>query len=580
MAFRDHRSPSAGIPQWGVALILAAVILLPLTFFTVRFVAAERTLYRADQLAYWTYSTGLAAGLTSHPVAAVAHVADSVANSELNLLPAVPIATSMVVLGPSRLAYVVSVLDIYGLAVILALVMALVTIRPEGSSPAPQAVFAGAASAILLLPGLWQPVFLGYLGLGGVSLCILILALYLRRDAADLTLLDLMVIGFLIALVAIFRRWYAFWSVALCAVILGESVAAAWRCRGEGRRRVLGMFRPAAVIGLSSVVTLAVLAAPVAARRLSGGYSEEFVGFASGGGVGGTLQAVVTEYGVLTLAVAAAALIGLVRRPRTRRMAAVIGFHLALTFTMMSGLQAHDPQHWYLYAAGLLVLMGSWIVRLLEGCVRDRTQVLASAVAIAMGLLVSAAVLLPIAAPVADAVTPVLPGLRVRPAVRQDLDEVARLMTELDAATTRRPGYIYVLGCTSVLSEQSLAFVNRSLSTEFSSPRWILQTAHVDRRDGFPHMLLEADYVVVPDPPQINLRPSEQQVVILPTTSFLEGTDVAKAYRRMPGEYHLDGGVRVAVFERVRPIRADEIGDLSARLREHYPDRPDIYSPE
>ena len=75
------------------------------------------------------------------------------------------------------------------------------------------------------------------------------------------------------------------------------------------------------------------------------------------------------------------------------------------------------------------------------------------------------------------------------------------------------------------------------------------------------------------------LKPDEQQVVILPTQIFLEGTDVAKAYRRMPGEYLLDGGVRVAVFERVRPIGAEEIGDFSARLREHYPDRPDIYAP-
>lgn len=567
-------------PWWGVTLVLSLAMLLPLTLYTMRFVSSERTLYRADQLAYWTYSTGLAAGLKSHPLAAMVNIADSVANSELNLLPAVPIAMSMTVLGPSRLAYLVSVVNIYGLAVMLALVMALVTIRQKSSRPPPAAVFVGAASAILLLPGLWQPVFLGYLGLGGVALCIVVFALYLRRDAADLSLLDMVLIGFLIAVVAIFRRWYAFWSVALCAVILLESAAAAWHGRAQGRRRVVEALRPAAIIGLSSVVTMAVLAAPVAMRRLSGGYSEEFVGFASGSGIIGTFRAVVSEYGLITMAVAAAALVGLARRQSTRRIAAVIGLHLILTFVMMASLQAHDPQHWYLYAAGLLVLVGSWIVRLLGGVPRARKRILAGASVVAIGLLTSAAVLLPIAAPVADALGPLLPGLRVRPAVRQDLDEVVRLMTELDEATTRRPGYIYVLGCTSVLSEQSLAFANRSLATEFSSPRWILQTAHVDRRDGFPDMLLESDYVVVPDPPQINLRPSEQQVVIVPTGSFLEGRDIANAYRRMPGEYVLDGGVRVAVFERVRPISGDEIAGLSARLRERYPDRPDIYAPE
>ncbi len=416
-------------PWWGVTLVLSLAMLLPLTLYTMRFVSSERTLYRADQLAYWTYSTGLAAGLKSHPLAAMVNIADSVANSELNLLPAVPIAMSMTVLGPSRLAYLVSVVNIYGLAVMLALVMALVTIRQKSSRPPPAAVFVGAASAILLLPGLWQPVFLGYLGLGGVALCIVVFALYLRRDAADLSLLDMVLIGFLIAVVAIFRRWYAFWSVALCAVILLESAAAAWHGRAQGRRRVVEALRPAAIIGLSSVVTMAVLAAPVAMRRLSGGYSEEFVGFASGSGIIGTFRAVVSEYGLITMAVAAAALVGLARRQSTRRIAAVIGLHLILTFVMMASLQAHDPQHWYLYAAGLLVLVGSWIVRLLGGVPRARKRILAGASVVAIGLLTSAAVLLPIAAPVADALGPLLPGLRVRPAVRQDLDEVVRLMT-------------------------------------------------------------------------------------------------------------------------------------------------------
>ena len=563
-----------------MALILAVAILLPLTIYVVRFVSAERTLYRADQLAYWTYSTGLASGLASNPIGALATVADSVAHSELNLLPAVPIAMSMVVLGPSRLAYLASVANIYGLAVILALVMALVKIRPEGSQPAALSVFVGAAVAILMLPGLWQPVFLGYLGLGGVALGVVVLTLYLRRDSVDLTLLDLVLIGFLIALIALFRRWYAFWSVALCAVILLESLVAAWHGRADGRRRVAGALRPAAVIGLSSVVTVAVLAAPVAMRRLSGGYSEEFVGFAGGGGIGETLWAVVTEYGLITLAVVAAALVGLVKGASTRRIAVFIGLQLVLTFAMMAGLQAHDPQHWYLYAAGLLVLIGSWVVGRLDGMADGWGKILAGAAAAVVSLLTTAAVLLPVAAPVADALGPLLPGIRVRPAVRQDLDEVARLMTRLDAATARRPGYIYVLGCTSTVSEQSLAFANRSLATAFSSPRWILQTAHVDRRDGFPDMLLEADYVVVPDPPQVNLRPSQQQVVILPTRSFLEGTDIANAYRRMSGEYVFEGGVRVVVFERVRAIRSDEIAELSDRLRERYPDRPDIYAPE
>ena len=405
------------------------------------------------------------------------------------------------------------------------------------------------------------------------------LALYLRRDPGELPLKQLLLIGVLIALLAIFRRWYSFWSVALCVIILVESVVAAWQRRRLGLRSMAGALKPAIAIGATSAATLAVLAAPVALRRLSSGYSEEFVGFA-GGGLVASLRSVVAEYGLITIAVALLAFAGLARIATTRRAAVVIGAQLVLTYLMMGRLQTHDPQHWYLYAAGLLLLIGSWIVTLLDGPATGRSRFVVGGAGLAAAGLVSSAVLLPSVGPVGDAIVPLVPSIRVRPAVRSDLDEVRRLMARLDAATSRRPGYVYVLGCTSALSEQSLAFINVSLGTDFRSPGLILQTSHVDRRDGFPDMLLEADYVVVPDPPQFNLEASEQQVVIQPTRSFLDGTDIANAFRPMPGTYVLGDGVRVVVWERVRPIRSDEIDTLSDRLRERYPDRPEIYLPE
>ncbi len=165
------------------------------------------------------------------------------------------------------------------------------------------------------------------------------------------------------------------------------------------------------------------------------------------------------------------------------------------------------------------------------------------------------------------------------PRCRTDLDQVKKLLDRLDLEVRRRPGYVYVLGSSSRLSDQILAFANLSLETDYVSTTAILSSAHVDRRDGFPRMLLEADYVVVPDPVQVHLGADRQQVVVVPTESFLEGRDIAGAFERMPGEYVLDGDVRVTIFERVRPILPEEIDQLSDRLRSRYPDRPDIFAP-
>jgi hypothetical protein len=249
-----------------------------------------------------------------------------------------------------------------------------------------------------------------------------------------------------------------------------------------------------------------------------------------------------------------------------------------VTYLLMIRLQDHSSHHWYLYIAVFLTLVALATVRIVERGPRVATAAVAIGIMIA-GSVVTAGVFAAGFGPAAGLLGPLVPRARVRPLQRTDLDEVQRLLERLDELTSRRPGYIYVLGCTGTLSEQTLAFANRSLETDYSSLGLILRSANVDRRDGFPAMLLEATYVVVPDPVQINMRPEDQQVVVLPTTSFLEGRDIAGAFRRLPGVFELENGVRVSVFEIVRPIGAQELGLLSDRLRRRYPDRPDIYLP-
>lgn len=563
---------------WVATVFLGITVIAALDLYAFRFAAAERTLYHADQLAYWSFSRGLAETMVESPLVAMAAVAESVAHAELNLLPATPVALAMVVVGASRAGYLVSILSVYGLALVVALGWALVSVRAPGKAPASGPVITGALVALLLLPSLWQPVFIGYLGVGGVAIGVVILALYLRRQAAALTTRELLLIGFLVALLALFRRWYGIWAMAFCCVVAAESAWCAWRNRGIGWRAVAAASRPAAWIGAGAAGTMILLAAPLVFRRFAGGYTEEFAAYGTAG-LADRLQSVVSEYGLVTLVIAVVAGVILARQPAHRRIVVVIGGLLGLAFFAMMGLQAHDPQHWYLYSAGLLVLVGSWVVAVLEARPTIGRRRLVGGLLVGVGVVVTACVLLPSAGTFADLAGPLVPRMRVRPAVRNDLDQVEALLARLDAEVRRRPGYIYVLASSSRLSDQVLAFANLSLGTDHLSTAAILSSSHVDRRDGFPLLLFEADYVVVPDPAQVHLKPADQQVVLAPTESFLEGRDIAGAFNRLSGEYRLDGDVRVSIFERVRPIRRDELDALSERLRESYPDRPDIYRP-
>jgi len=560
-----------------IALESAVLLLLILgvDLYAIRYASAEHTLYRADQLAYWTYSSRLADDLRDDAWSAVQAIAWSVANSDLNLLPAAPVALVLTISGSSRADYLLAVLTVYGVALVAALLMAIRMAVPDRFEPRTMAVIASSAGALLLFPTAWKPVFIGYLGLGGVALGLVILAVYFRGTFADDGWERLALVGFLLALLALFRRWYTLWSVAFAIVVVVDTV---WEVSSRRGLRFGRAVRTPLIIGGVALASLLAMAAPITFQRLGAGYREEFAAFTHHGGFAGRLAAVVGEFGLLPLLVFAGSTVFLALRPRTRRMAVLLPLQAVLTYLLMIRVQDHSPHHWYLYLAVFLMLTALAAMRVIGERPR-RAGVMMSIVLLGVGLLTTAGVFAVSAEPVANVLGPILPRSRVRPALRTDIGEVRRLLAYLDDRTSHRPGWIYVLGCSGTLSEQTLAFANRSLGTSYSSPGLILQSANVDRRDGFPSMLLEATYVVVPDPVQINMRPEDQRVVVMPTESFLEGRDLARAYRRLPEVFRLEVGVEVSVFERFRPPEPEEIRELSDRLREAYPDRPDIFRP-
>lgn len=577
---RGVRGPGGGGSRVVAALAelaLPLLLLAALNLYAVRFVRAERTLYHADQVAYWSYASELAVGLRARPFSALGAVARSVATRELNLLPALPIAAVMAGFGSSRMVYILAVLDVYGLALILVLLAAL---RLGGPAARPPPLLRGmvVTTALLLFPTVFRPVLLGYVGLGGVALGIVILAIYLHIDVEDGRWRHLLLLGFLVAMLALYRRWYAIWGLAFILAVAAEAcwhlAHGAWR----DRARLWSAVRPPLLVATAAAATILLLAAPLLLRRLSGGYGQVFAAYARGDSLLSPLGDVVAELGVLPLAAVAVAVVALLGSRSSRRLAVVLPLQVVLAWLVMTHIQGHSPQHWYLYLPALLLLTVVGLGRILAGATAP-TAAAAAGAALLVGALGTVAVLGPLELRLPASMKALLSANRVRPLVRDDLDEVRRLLGDLDRLVAGRAGYIYVLGSGEVLSDQALAFANRSLGSAFSSPPLILASAHVDRRDGFPRGLLQADYVVVPDPPQLGLRPEEQQVVLLPTRSFLDRENVARAFRRLPRQFRLEGGVNVLLFERVRPIADSEVAELCAELRRAHPDLPRVWTP-
>ena len=99
----------------------------------------------------------------------------------------------------------------------------------------------------------------------------------------------------------------------------------------------------------------------------------------------------------------------------------------------------------------------------------------------------------------------------------------------------------------------------------------------IDKRDGFPRRLLEADIVVLGSP--LGGKGDLSQVLLEPARLIRERVGLGRAFVELPYEFHLDNTVTARLFRKVRPFTTAEIQALSDHLRRLYPEYPHVFEP-
>ena len=158
------------------------------------------------------------------------------------------------------------------------------------------------------------------------------------------------------------------------------------------------------------------------------------------------------------------------------------------------------------------------------------------------------------------------------PAPRTDLAELARLKAWIDA--NARPDHRYCVLASSYTINDALVDELWQLDPQGlpliagEARRTSVGMAHVDTRDGPPvDKLKDCAVMMVGDPVQTHLVRAYQQTVIVPAREMLASEGIGAAYRRSGEVFHLEKGVKLVVFDRIRALDDGDIAALQARWR-------------
>lgn len=553
-------------PRAVVCVVVALVLAVGANAWAVGYVSAERYIYSWDWATYWLMFEHLGGLLRSDTVAALTEVRTTIAGSDYNFLPILPLMPFELAFGPGRLSYILAITN----AALLpsAALMALVVERVMTGRSWGRVLLCTAG--VLGLHVLWAPALRGLPDVIGVAVACAILLVYFSDLPQRHRPIKLAGIGLLLCLLILTRRYYLFWVVGFFpAAMLGYFLGTP---RADLDRKVFfAVARNLAIAAASCGAFLLILAAPLLRRIATTDYSAEYGAYRSELVGAGAAGQVIDHFGVALLVVCAAGLGWLATRRDARSLSVLLIAQALFAFGLFTRVQTLlGVQHYYLLVPAAGIGIAASLAALWNSKLRAGWRATGVAAVMAVVLLSSVAVF----SPSHPALGPLMPRVRYAPLVRPDLAELQRLLAALAAL---KPDHVYVAASSQMFNWSILDMGCRDTQPDLCPH--IAVTEDIDMRDGFPRAVLDADYVVLATPTQYHVRPEDQRVVGLVARDIREGRGIGVSFERLPSRFELAQGIKVAIYRRFAPLRSDAVKALGEELRRSHPQTRTLFEP-
>jgi len=557
-------------------LTLVLIIIL-VNIFTVLYVKSEQTIYFWDISAYWKNGVSLLETFNGDFDAGLGAVADSIQNSDYNVLPIVPLVFVMKIFGASRLKFVLSILNLYIIPFALIFAYAIIKLFNNMNSRDKKMLYACSVGIATFLPATLIPVFDGRIDGVGLLIIALVFLLVVKTKLKNIT--SHVFLGILLSVLIIMRRYYCFWVLGFFIAYFMYSVAHAlsknkYKVNGQFFQTLLRPFTGIIVCGISIASIMLLLFRPLFMRYVSVDYSDAYSAYMLGDALNQIIL-LIRHYGVITLLLAATGYIAIFTKYKKTLMSKIGVFVLLqsvvifLTFTRTQTLNAH---HHYLLLPSVILPILALVGFCIEKISRKTTKVFSVTAICLLVLGLSCFSFLGERKQEVNVMTQLIFGLseNVRPVVRYDLANL-RELTYYMHETMAPSDYVYILSSSELFNDDmysNIAWPDPPLVN-------ISGAKHIDKRDGFPSYFFDAQYVIVADPIQTHVDVDGQQVIAYLANSILR--DDAKNLKEIRS-YIIDHNITLRVYKKIANYDASYVSSIRDFFKEKYKDYPELYN--
>jgi len=566
------------------------------------FISQEKYFYYWDYGGYQSVASYQVEKFSNSPLAVLRSTINSM-SLEYNYLYTIPLIPFMLLLGNSRMSYVMSVSMLYQLP--FALVLAV--IGTQLNKYRGKSVFWSTAILCLLTPIGWIPALRGYPDVGAALLLATAVSLYIANSRSAFSITSNLlreirrwwqpvVIGFLLAAAVLFRRHFTYeiiaFVVAVCldgllpifypdAVDGGEELANEENqnvSKNNAKRKgLIFLFinhgSRVGLIGVAFILFLFTFGRSFLINVIRTDYSTLFSSY--------TLPSMqvlwffISSYGWITcILVGLGFSLGLFTGLFRFRALFFVLVYSSISLLLWLVLAKQAGIHYTLHFTPFIILgiasFGWVIFDKLKGA--SRIIILSGfTIFVTVNLIVG---FLPLR------LNPQLSLLRYylfsslnAPLIRADYQEVVHLVTYLRSLSSHE-GMIYVVDSSGLMNFDLL---RKAEEVMYNDRRLnIGVTPQIDSRDFYPlELLMKAEYVILTSPIQFHLsNPQEQKVVEVVYKIFTERSKVAQDFRRLQEQFNLAGGAILSIYQRLHPSSIKTAVQSFAYMRSFIGRRP------
>lgn len=531
-----ERGNKIELKHWQKTVIYFIVIAAIINILAVLYITKSNYIYFWDNATYWNISRSMAEGEFNNG-GFWTNVYNSIGEQDYNYIAALPSAFLAKLFGESRLVYVLGLVNMYLLP---SFILIYLLAKKIGKAPK-----ISAAITILLFPSSIFLAFNGFVDIGGLLFSLICFNLYYTKDNKNIGLWRYLVIGILLVLLMIWRRWYAFFAVSFVTAMLSDCIMS--------KRKWHGTF----ITILTVAILLVLCFKDFLFYKLLKDYGSLYEGYKFS--LETDFKLITRYFGIIYIAVIAVCSIVIgVNKKESRPL--FMWIQLLVCFVMFIMTQTHGQQHLLLYIPSFIMLT----LILIKYITKEWMLISISLLAI----LHSVNVYIPRQQP--NNIQEIkrlalIPNFSMLPVTRSDTEQILELKNKLDNIVYEGDT-LGVLSSSFVLNEEILKNVEPSLGKKSQRDNYIVSLPQVDSRDKDLTPLYNVNYILVASPAQTHLADGSQTVITEAVSSFENYTDIATAYEEIQEVHTVIGDIEVKLFHRVRDEYLKDIKEFESRL--------------